>query len=90
MIGQTLLGAVVEEDIADRVEALYEAQSMVRDLVNTPTEDMGPAHLADAVVSEANRFGADSKVIKGDKLLSKNFPAIHIVGRAAARAARRR
>ena len=76
---------VLEEDIAARVEALYEAQSMVRDLVNTPTEDMGPAHLADAVVSEANRFGADSKVIKGDKLLSKNFPAIHIVGRAAAR-----
>jgi leucyl aminopeptidase len=76
---------VLEEDIADRVEALCEAQSLVRDLVNTPTEDMGPAQLADAVVSEANRFGADSKVVKGEKLLTKNFPAIHIVGRAADR-----
>jgi leucyl aminopeptidase len=79
---------VLEEDIAERVESLFEAQSMVRDLINTPTEDMGPAELADAVVSEADRFGADSKVVIGEKLLTSNFPAIHIVGRAADRAPR--
>jgi leucyl aminopeptidase len=49
---------------------------------------MGPEQLADAVVAEANRFGADCSVIVGEKLLTENFPAIHIVGRAADRAPR--
>ena len=55
-----------------------------RDLVNTPAEDMGPAHLAEAVRLVARQHGAKFKQVVGNKLLAANFPAIHAVGRAAA------
>ncbi|NND44043.1 MAG: leucyl aminopeptidase family protein [Xanthomonadales bacterium] len=78
----------LEEDIADTVESLFQAQSLVRDLVNTPTEDMGPEQLAASAIYEGDRFNAKSEVIIGDDLLAQNFPAIHAVGRAASRAPR--
>jgi leucyl aminopeptidase len=61
------------------------AQALVRDLVNTPTEDMGPAQLADAATREADRFHAQVDIIQGEDLLSENYPAIHAVGRASDR-----
>jgi leucyl aminopeptidase len=64
---------------------MYGAQSLVRDLVNTPTEDMGPSELADAVIHAADQLGASASVIKGDDLLTENYPAVHAVGRAASR-----
>ena len=76
---------VLEEDVADEVHALYQAQHLVRDLVNTPTEHMGPADLAEAVALQADAFGALSDVVSGDELLTRNFPAIHAVGRASTR-----
>jgi leucyl aminopeptidase len=67
--------------------ALVEATTMcaVRDLVNTPAEHMGPAELAEAVRATARAHGATFRQIVGDKLLAAGFPAIHAVGRAAAR-----
>lgn len=76
---------VLDADLAKQVKSLLEAQVLVRDLVNTPTEDMGPEELEDAVRQVAQRFDADCRVIRGDDLLKKNFPAIHAVGRASAR-----
>jgi leucyl aminopeptidase len=76
---------VLEEDIEEDVRALYEAQSLVRDLVNTPTEHMGPGELANAVLSQADSFGASTSTVAGDELLTHNFPAIHAVGRASTR-----
>ena len=67
---------------------MAEATALVRDLVDTPASDLGPAELADAVVGEARRFNARVEVIKGEALLDNNFPAIHAVGRAAAQAPR--
>ena len=67
---------------------LAEATALVRDLVDTPASDLGPAELADAVAIEARMFGATVDVIKGEALLASNFPAIHAVGRAASRAPR--
>jgi len=71
-------------------EALQEAQAtrLVRDLVNTPAEDMGPEQLSDAVREQAELFGAEFDEWIGDELLAQNFPAIHAVGRASARAPR--
>jgi leucyl aminopeptidase len=68
-------------------EALEMAQAvrLVRDLVNTPTEDLGPEHLSDAVREQAELFGAEFDEWVGDELLAQNFPAIHAVGRAASR-----
>ena len=67
---------------------LAEAVKLVRDLVNTPAEDMGPAELSDVVREQADLFGAEFDEWVGDELLAQNFPAIHAVGRAAARAPR--
>jgi leucyl aminopeptidase len=72
-------------EVAAEVKAMLEAQSMVRDLVNTPTEDLGPAELATAVEEQAAQFGATTRTISGDELLTQNFPAIHAVGRASHR-----
>ncbi len=66
--------------------ALAEAQavSMVRDLVNTPAEDMGPAQLEAEAEALAKAHGGEIRVTRGD-LLEREFPMIHLVGRAAAR-----
>lgn len=76
---------LLDEDIDQEVRSLHEAQCLVRDLVNTPTEHMGPEHLADAVDLQAGLFGAKSSSVTGDDLLTDNFPAIHAVGRASTR-----
>ena len=57
-------------------------------MINTPAEDMGPEQLAEAVQSVAKTHGAKTRVITGDELLQHNYPTIHIVGRASARAPR--
>jgi len=75
----------LDKDIASGAERLLSAQSLVRDLINTPTEDMGPAQLADAMQTQADEFGAHMSVVHGVDLLTKNFPAIHAVGRASDR-----
>ncbi len=62
--------------------------SLVRDLINTPAEDMMPAQLADAVLGVATGFGATVTQIAGDELLDANYPAIHAVGRASTHAPR--
>jgi len=73
----------LDKQTAKTVPPLCQAQCLVRDLVNTPTEHMGPAELAAAVKAEADRFGARFRVVSGDELLTENFPAIHAVGRAS-------
>ena len=74
---------LLDEDIDSEVRALHRAQSLVRDLVNTPTEHMGPPQLADAVLREADAFSAETDFIVGAELLNRDFPAIHAVGRAS-------
>ncbi|MDT8321860.1 MAG: leucyl aminopeptidase family protein, partial [Xanthomonadales bacterium] len=71
-------------DIDADVRSFCEAQFLVRNLVNTPTEHLGPAQLADAATREADLFEAASASITGPDLLTHNFPAIHAVGRASA------
>ena len=57
----------------------------VRDLVNTPTEHMGPADLEALARELAAKHGAALTVTTGDDLLAQNYPAIHAVGRASHR-----
>ena len=68
--------------------ALLKASTLVRDLVNTPTEDMGPDELEATTRRVAHAYGAECSAIRGDDLLTQNFPAIHAVGRASHRAPR--
>lgn len=72
----------------DEACAVLEAATRVRDLVNTPTQDMGPDELEVAVRVLAQRNGAQLRAVCGDELLQQNFPAIHAVGRASHRAPR--
>ena len=62
---------------------LAHAVRLVRDLVNTPAEDMGPEHLSDIAREQADLFGGEFDEWVGDELLAQNFPAIHAVGRAS-------
>lgn len=64
------------------IQAEVKAVVLVRDLVNTPAEDMGPAELEDTAKSLADEFGATLDVTQGETL-ENDFPAIYAVGRAA-------
>ncbi len=57
---------------------------MVRDLINTPANILGPVELADFAVSLADRYGAVS-VVSADAALEEAYPAIAAVGRGSVR-----
>ncbi|ALK10536.1 leucyl aminopeptidase family protein [Blastochloris viridis] len=73
---------------AEEVSRLAEAVFLVRDLVNTPANDLGPAELEDAVRAVAAPHGAEVTSIVGEDLLAAGFPLIHAVGKGSARAPR--
>jgi leucyl aminopeptidase len=69
------------------VIALANASFMVRDLINTPANLLGPAELEAAARKVAKGHGAKLKVISGTEL-AKGFPLIQAVGGASSRAPR--
>ena len=64
------------------------AHALVRDLVNTPTNDMGPTALEAEARAVAESHGAAMSVTRGDNLLDAGMPMIHAVGRAGGEAPR--
>jgi leucyl aminopeptidase len=60
------------------------AVSKVRDLINTPAEDMGPAELEVEARALARAYRAEVTVTSGEAL-ERAFPLVHAVGRAAGR-----
>lgn len=81
---------LVPPDGVDAVEItrIAEAAMLARDLVNTPSNDMGPEELAAAAQELASAYGASFACIVGDDLKAQNFPLIHAVGMASTRAPR--
>jgi len=71
-------------DLERRLAAVF----LARDLINTPTNDMGPENLEAAFRALGKHYGAEVSSIVGDDLLAQNFPLIHTVGRASAQAPR--
>ncbi|MEK9901100.1 MAG: leucyl aminopeptidase family protein [Rhodospirillaceae bacterium] len=65
------------------VREMLDATALLRDLINTPAEDMGPSELAGEARKVARRFKARMQVTTGDALLKANYPMIHTVGRAS-------
>ena len=78
---------VMDDELKIRVEVLRDASFRVRDWVNTPASDFGPAELAEVAADLAERNQASCTVIQGPELETE-FPAIHAVGRASSRAPR--
>jgi leucyl aminopeptidase len=72
---------------AAELSRVAEAAVLARDLVNTPSNDMGPAELEAAARDIAERFGARFSSVAGDEL-QRNFPLIHAVGMGSSRAPR--
>jgi leucyl aminopeptidase len=70
------------------ISRMAEAAMLARDLINTPSNDMGPEELALAAGELASRYGATFSCIIGEDLRRRNFPLIHAVGMASSRAPR--
>lgn len=66
------------------LRAQCEGVYAIRDLVNTPANDMGPENLELAAKTLAEAHGGTLQVVRGSALLDENFPLVHAVGRAAA------
>ncbi|MXP25692.1 leucyl aminopeptidase family protein [Altererythrobacter indicus] len=77
---------LLTKDVKAIAPAIAEAQAvyLVRDMVNTPAEDMGPAALEEQAETLAQKHGAALKVTRGDAL-EQEYPMVHAVGRAATR-----
>lgn len=70
------------------VATIADGMTWGRDMINLPTNHMGPGDLELAAYKLTETFDAKVKVITGDQLIKKNFPAIHAVGRASSSAPR--
>jgi leucyl aminopeptidase len=70
--------------LRDRLTAEARATALVRDLVNTPAEDLGPDALEEVARTIATRHHAAIEVTRGDAL-ARDYPMVHAVGRAAGR-----
>ncbi len=83
--GRDPASLVVPKKLAEQLAPMIDAVGTVRDLVNTPTEDMGPEQLADTIKHMGKTHKARVREWVGEALLKDNFPTIHMVGRASHR-----
>ncbi|HEX5353950.1 MAG TPA: leucyl aminopeptidase family protein [Rhodanobacteraceae bacterium] len=72
----------------DEVAPTVDAITRVRDLINTPAQDLGPAEMCAEVREVAARFGAKCREWSGDALLKAGFPSVHAVGCSSPRTPR--
>jgi leucyl aminopeptidase len=86
--GTRTLARLVDGALDPEMLDVLAACVRVRDLVNTPTEDMGPDDLEAVARELATTHAATLAVVSGDDLLTQGYPAIHAVGRASHRAPR--
>ncbi|MDJ0706468.1 MAG: leucyl aminopeptidase family protein [Leptolyngbyaceae cyanobacterium MO_188.B28] len=72
----------------DYVEAVAASTFLVRDLINTPANDMGPQQLEECARTLAETHQADLQVISGTDLTAQQYPLIYAVGKASEQAPR--
>ena len=68
-----------------QVKSAVESIFLLRDMVNTPANDMGPEEIEAAVKALAKSHDAKVKVVKDQKILEKDFPLVFTVGKASPR-----
>ncbi len=71
----------------EEITSIIDGVTLCRDLINTPSNDMGPAELEEAAQALADKHGAALQVTRSSKL-AKNFPLIAAVGAGSQRAPR--
>jgi leucyl aminopeptidase len=76
---------LVLPEAARAAEPEIRAAQLVRDLVNTPAGDLGPAELVVEAEKLADEHGAEIRVVRGEELRTE-YPMVAAVGRAATRA----
>ena len=74
---------ISDTDAFDTAEQYRASMDLLRDLVNTPAQDMGPSQIEGEIAALADGFDANVSSTVGDDLLTQNYPMIHAVGRAA-------
>lgn len=74
---------LADQATLSQITNIVEATHWVRDLINTPADDMGPSELAHEAVLLAKDFGAKITQTVGRELLKNNYQAIYTVGRAS-------
>jgi leucyl aminopeptidase len=72
---------------ADDLTRIAEGVTLARDLINTPSNDMGPDELEDAARMLAAKHGAAFDVTRGNALAT-DFPLINAVGMGSPRSPR--
>lgn len=70
-----------------RVNAFADSMALLRNMINTPANDMGPDELESCTRKVSTAAKAKIKVIKG-KALETGFPMVHAVGDSSPRAPR--
>ncbi|MGC1855041.1 MAG: leucyl aminopeptidase family protein [Candidatus Aquirickettsiella sp.] len=78
-LAQLLISNKNHKELMIKLEAIYR----VRNMINTPADDMDPAELVENVFQIGKKYHATVTQIVGDDLLSANYPAIYIVGKAS-------
>lgn len=76
---------LADPGVLDRALQDAAAAADLRDMIDTPAEDMGPDAVEAAVRALGERHGVSVSVVAGEALIEQNFPAIHAVGRASPR-----
>ena len=71
----------------DDLSRIAQGVTLTRDLINTPSNDMGPDELEAAARALAEQHGAGFDVTRGNAL-AKEFPLIEAVGKGSPRAPR--
>jgi leucyl aminopeptidase len=79
---------VVPEGVdGEDLTRIVEGVTLARDLINTPSNDMGPVELEDAARALAKQHGANVQVTAGEAL-AKHFPLVAAVGAGSGRTPR--
>lgn len=76
---QLLIPKKNHTDLIIKLEAIYR----VRNMINTPADDMDPAELVENVFQIGKKNHATVTQIVGADLLTANYPAIYTVGKAS-------
>ncbi len=78
-LAQLLIAKSDHDRLMIKLNAIYR----VRNLINTPADDMDPAELVESVFQIGKKYHAIVTQIVGTDLLTANYPAIYTVGKAS-------